>query len=181
MPVHETEYQQLVDKRSRRTGGKLIDPSYDGYGISSFAATMEQSFGGTPQNPTWQFEAFRNLSPERHEWVIVIDGLSYLRFLDYYKDHPFLKLLHERGDVYGMTSTGNSTTPEAMTTVYTGQNPQTHGLPEMGIYDPKLGLHFDTLTFKPWNEDPINSLKDKYRVSPTELVEGETLGTSKST
>jgi uncharacterized protein YcgL (UPF0745 family) len=72
--------------------------------------------------------------------LLVVDGFGFNKFLDSYKQNPFLFNLTEAGSVFPITSVYPSQTTNALTTLNTGLTPQEHGLFEYYIYLKEAGI-----------------------------------------
>jgi hypothetical protein len=72
--------------------------------------------------------------------LLVVDGFGFNKFLDSYKQNPFLFNLTEAGSVFPITSVYPSQTTNALTTLNTGLTPQEHGLFEYFIYLKEAGI-----------------------------------------
>ena len=72
--------------------------------------------------------------------LLVVDGFGFNKFLDSYKQNPFLYNLTEAGSVFPITSVYPSQTTNALTTLNTGLTPQEHGLFEYYIYLKEAGI-----------------------------------------
>ena len=111
--------------------GDFVLPDYDGYGLSSIPALVSTLLGGPPlQTPRLAPQISDQLGQHYQNVVLIlVDALGYDHFLrlmaqgyaEFWREH-----LPQAG-LFTLSSVCPSTTATALTTLWTGTEPSTHG------------------------------------------------------
>lgn len=143
---HPEILEQIKKKRSR---DGFIYPFYNKYSIAELVPSIQSLFGTSPSRSTFPATFFdKHPGPYKKIVTFIIDGFGYNHFTQYHQHLSFFNRLQERGEVYPITSVFPSTTPAALTTIYTGLTPQEHGLPEWTVYFEEFDAIIEPLLFR---------------------------------
>jgi predicted AlkP superfamily pyrophosphatase or phosphodiesterase len=153
---HPEVLEQIKQEKMR---GGFIYPFYGMYSIAELAPTIHSLFGIPVSRPTLPSNFFNNYS-QKYQKIItfIIDGFGYNHFTEYHKNLSFFDKLQDRGEVYPLTSVFPSTTPAALTSIYTGLTPQEHGLPEWTVYFEEFDAIIEPLLFRKQKSHKRDSL-----------------------
>lgn len=112
----------------------MISPDYQGGSIVNLMVSVVQAFGGAES----LYPPLRTLTPgellSRNVVLLVVDGLGYENLSANRRDGALARHLKDR-----MTSVFPSTTATAITTFFTGEAPQQHGITGWFTYFRELG------------------------------------------
>jgi hypothetical protein len=166
-----------VSIKTRSGDSVFLYPCYDESCISNIPGTILDLFDVKDKRPRLPIEVANGIDEVDKVVLFVLDGFGYNQFLRYYKDHKFLRMLVEKGDVFPLTSVFPSQTTNALTTLNTGLTPQEHGLFEYYLYLKEVDSIVNTLRFEPIGSKKRNELVEK-GFNPNILFRGKTIQTS---
>ncbi len=169
---HPEILEQIKEERAR---DGFIYPWYGKYSIAELAPSVQSLFGFPAPRPTFPQNFFSKL-PGTYKKIILfaIDGFGYSHFTKNYKNLSFFDRLQDRGEVFPITSVFPSTTPAALTSIYTGLTPQEHGLPEWTVYFEEFDSIVEPLLFRKHKSGDRESLV-KIGGKPEVLFEGKSI------
>jgi hypothetical protein len=159
----------------RQSGdGDFLYPCYEENCISNIPGTILDLFDVKNQSPQLPNKVVSGNGEVEKVVLFVLDGFGYNQFLRCYKDHKFLRVLAEKGEVFPLTSVFPSQTTNALTTLNTGLTPQEHGLFEYYIYLKEVDSIVNTLRFEPIGSKKRNELVEK-GYNPNILFKGNNI------
>jgi hypothetical protein len=160
----------------RRQSGDsdFLYPCYEENCISNIPGTILDLFDVKNKSPQLPNKVVSGNGEVDKVVLFVLDCFGYNQFLRCYKDHKFLRVLAEKGEVFPLTSVFPSQTTNALTTMNTGLTPQEHGLFEYYIYLKEVDSIVNTLRFEPIGYKKRNELIEK-GYSPNILFKGKTI------
>jgi predicted AlkP superfamily pyrophosphatase or phosphodiesterase len=170
--IHDLRHTTLAAQQH----GQFIYPAYKGHSFADIPNTVLSLFGADAGRPVLSDTILSNLRAKKFKNIVVllIDGLGFEDWIGHAVRYPFFQRISERGDVFSLTAVFPSTTSASLTTFFSTQTPQEHGLPEWNIYLKELGDVINTLPFKRWNGRYADELID-LGFAPSLLYEGTTL------
>jgi len=160
----------------RRQSGDVdfLYPCYEENCISNIPGTILDLFDVKNKRPQLPNKVVSGNGEVDKVVLFVLDGFGYNQFLRCYRDHKFLRVLAEKGEVFPLTSVFPSQTTNALTTLNTGLTPQEHGLFEYYIYLREVDSIVNTLRFEPIGSKKRNGLVEK-GYNPNILFKGNTI------
>jgi hypothetical protein len=173
-------FEEVGDSiRKQSSDGDFLYPCYEGTCISNIPGTILNLFNvGNDKLPKLPLEVDSHLRDGVDKVVLfVLDGFGYNQFLRCYKDHPFLKKLADKSDVFPLTSIFPSQTTNALTTLNTGLTPQEHALFEYYLYLKEADCIVNSLYFEPIGSKRRNELVER-GFNPSILFRGNTIQNS---
>ncbi len=152
---------------------EFVMPAYDGRSIANIPASIAETLGAClPGMPPLEKEITERWQGVRRVIFVLLDGLGYLRFrrfLDENPDSAWHRIL-AMGQMTPITSVFPSTTTNALTTLWTGRPPASHGVLGFFLYLKQFGVAVNTITFSPWFEHGKRNVLEEYGLVPEEFV-----------
>lgn len=154
MNMHGENYGRLMSTYLKHN---FLLPAYGKQSIAEVMPTIVEKLGGRSSRPKLDSNYFPE-QPIDNIMMLIVDGLGY----DYYehlaKHSEFFKRILDNDRLAPLTSVFPSTTPAALTTLYSGLTPQEHGLLEWYTYFEEFQRIIMPMQFRVSWEDEVNSL-----------------------
>ena len=158
-----------------------IMPSYDGFGLSNLTATVSHWLGGPAlPNPVFNqiiLEKFGN--KYKKVIVLLVDALGYRQLKDIMAmgKAEFLRRGLEHGVLMPITSISPSTTASALTTLWTGADPNAHGIIGYEMWVKSLSMIINTIHHCPTTFEGDTGSLARAGFVPTDFLGLPTVGT----
>ncbi len=159
-------------------GGQLIHPYYDGLSILNIPSSICQwmkvpAFGAGPLAP----DLCRPLGESVQRVILIlIDALSYHRLVQWLDHTPIWGVFREEGLLAPLTSVVPSTTSSALTTLWTGLSPASHGILGYEMWLKQYGIVANMILHAPMAfKGDVGSL-ERAGFSPQSFLPAPTLG-----
>jgi len=157
---------------------ELIYPAYDGFSIANLAQTIGTILGAdypTPLHPMLGIPADVD-----RVVLFISDGLGYLRLQHLIEqDSEVAELVNLLTDGRGetpITSVAPSTTVAALTSLWTGVSPATHGILGTTLFLREVAMMCDMLYFKPKSGILPNGILEAWGIDPVAITKTPALG-----
>jgi hypothetical protein len=128
----------------------LVWPDYAGGCITHVSEIIRQALGKTSQVPS---RLLPFAAPADRIVLIIVDGLGYHALKRFRAESSVIERVMDAATGTVLTSTFPSTTPAALTSLYTGASPREHGLMGGNVFLREKGLVANLIRFSPM-EDP---------------------------
>lgn len=131
----------------------LILPSYDGLGLVNLAPSVSRWLGGPVFSEATFSPEIMDKFEKRYKRVVVlvVDALGYnhLKRMIEGEQAPVWKALLSKGNLFPISSVSPSTTATALTTIWTGKDPQRHGIIGYEMWVKELSMVINTILHQP--------------------------------
>ncbi|MCA1954079.1 MAG: alkaline phosphatase family protein [Anaerolinea sp.] len=129
-------------------GADVVYPAYAGASLANLPASLchwlgVPTFGTAPLAEPWLSAVG---GPFRHVLLLLVDGLGLDFFLQRAAQDSWAEILDGPGMVAPLTSVVPSTTSAALTTLWTGQPPATHGVVGYEVWLKEYGMIANLIT-----------------------------------
>lgn len=157
---------------------ELIYPAYNGFSIANLPQTIGRIFGVDYATP---LDASLGIPMDVDRVVLFIsDGLGYLRLQHLIEHDPEVtELVHHLTDGRGatpITSVAPSTTVAALTSLWTGAAPASHGILGTTLFLREVAMMCDMLYFKPKAGNLPSGILETWGIDPTVITQTPALG-----
>jgi hypothetical protein len=161
-------------------GENSIRPVFDGFSIanipSSICHWLDSDTGEMLPGIALEQEFGLHF---RHVILIVIDGLGLLQtetVYDRLKENPWIQRIQEQAIASALTSVIPSTTVAALTSIWTGCAPGSHGLVGYEMWLKELGMVVNYLPYSPIALSGKSGLIAEAGIPPENMFPSQTLG-----
>lgn len=125
---------------------KFMKPLYGSYCFSRIPATVSYLLTGEGKEKALPSSCYQDQGPYDGVILFFLDAFGW-RFLNRYKEHPFLQRFINKGLASKLTTQFPSTTSAHVTTIHTGLEVGTSGIYEWFQYEPKVDKIISPLLF----------------------------------
>lgn len=147
-PVLNSQYSELISDMS-----DVCLPNYAGYGLSNLPASISYWLGGPKlESPLLAVNILEKFGRHYKKVVLLlVDALGYSHFKRLMSEGKaeFWQKNLEKASLFPITSITPSTTSSALTTIWTGMTPNTHGYIGYEMWLKELGMVINTILHTP--------------------------------
>ncbi len=150
---------------------EFIKPLYHSYNIIKVIEIIKYLFG-INNKINFPYDLINVNKKPKKIIVFLIDGFGW-RFIEEFKDHPFIQWIIKNGILSKITSQFPSTTSAHVTLFHTGQPVGKSGIYEWYYYEPKIDDIICPLLFSFAGDQKRDTLK-KVNIKPEKILSQET-------
>lgn len=151
MPLHE-EFISSKFKSLDKVPNSIL-PNYSGYGLTSLVPSVGRWLGSKAlPSPAFGEDILRHFENRyRRVVVLLVDALGYNQLLHLMEEGyaDFWRKKLDEGHLFPITSVTPSTTATALTTLWTGADPNQHGVIGFEMWHWQLGMVINNIFHQP--------------------------------